>query len=42
MTEKNEETSDIDVYAEQLEERISQFDAVISSLRESNSTVSRL
>ena len=32
MTEKNEEASDIDAYAEQLEERISQFDAVISSL----------
>ena len=32
MTEKNEEASNIDVYAEQLEERISQFDAVISSL----------
>ena len=27
-----EEASDIDAYAEQLEERISQFDAVISSL----------
>ena len=32
MTDKNEEVSDIDAYAEQLEERISQFDAVISSL----------
>ena len=32
MTEKNEEASDIDTYAEQLEERISQFDVVISSL----------
>ena len=32
MTEKNEEASDIDAYAEQLEERISQFDAVRSSL----------
>ena len=32
MTEKNEEASGIDAYAEQLEERISQFDAVISSL----------
>ena len=32
MTEKNEEASDIDAYVEQLEERISQFDAVISSL----------
>ena len=32
MTEKNEEASDIDAYAEQLEERISQFDAFISSL----------
>ena len=32
MTEKNEETSDIDGYAEQLEERMSQFDVVISSL----------
>ena len=32
MIEKNEEASDIDAYAEQLEERISQFDAVISSL----------
>ena len=32
MTEKNEEVSDIDAYAEQLEERISQFDAIISSL----------
>ena len=31
MTEKNEEASDIDAYAEQLQERISQFDAVISS-----------
>ena len=33
MTEKNEEASDIDAYAEQPEERISQFDAVISSLK---------
>ena len=32
MTEKNEEASDIDAYAEQLVEHISQFDAVISSL----------
>ena len=32
MTEKDEEASDIDVYAEQLEERISKFDAVMSSL----------
>ena len=32
MTEKNKEASDIDACAEQLEERISQFDAVISSL----------
>ena len=32
MTEKNEEASDINAYAEQLEERISQFDAVTSSL----------
>ena len=32
MTEKNEEASDIDAYAEQLEDRISQFDVVISSL----------
>ena len=32
MTEINEEAGDIDAYAEQLEERISQFDAVISSL----------
>ena len=32
MTEKNEKPSDIDVHAEQLEERMSQFDAVISSL----------
>ena len=34
MTEINEEASDIDAYAEQLEERISQFDAVISSWKE--------
>ena len=32
MIEKNEVASDIDAYAEQLEERISQFDTVISSL----------
>ena len=32
MTEKNKEASDIDACAEQLKERISQFDAVISSL----------
>ena len=32
MTEKEEEASTIDAYAEQLEERISQFDTVISSL----------
>ena len=32
MTKKDEEASDIDAYAEQLEERISKFDAVISSL----------
>ena len=32
MTEKSEEASDIDAYTEQLEERISHFDAVISSL----------
>ena len=32
MTEKNEEASDIDAYEEQLEERISQFDAAISIL----------
>ena len=32
MTEKDEEASDIDAYAEQLEERISKFDAVMSSL----------
>ena len=32
ITEKNEEASDIDAYVEQLEERISQFDAVISTL----------
>ena len=32
MTEKNEKPSDIDAHAEQLEERMSQFDAVISSL----------
>ena len=32
MTQKNEEASDIDAYAEQLQERISQFDVVISSL----------
>ena len=32
MTEKNEEASDIDAYVEQLEERISQFAAVTSSL----------
>ena len=32
MTDKNEEASDIDAYAQPLEERISQFDAVISSL----------
>ena len=32
LTEKDEEASDIDAYAEQLEERISKFDAVISSL----------
>ena len=32
MTEKNEEANDIDAYAEQLEERISQSDAVTSSL----------
>ena len=31
-TEKNEEASDIDVYAEQLEKRVSQSDTVISSL----------
>ena len=35
MTEKNKEASDIDPYAEQLEERISQCDAVISSLERS-------
>ena len=32
MTEKDEQASDIDAYAEQLEERISKFDALISSL----------
>ena len=32
MTEKNKEASDIDACAEQLKERTSQFDAVISSL----------
>ena len=32
MTEKDEEASDIDAYTEQLEERISHFEAVISSL----------
>ena len=32
MTEKNEEASDIDAYAEQLKGRISQFDTVILSL----------
>ena len=32
IPQKNEEASDIGVYAEQLEERISQLDAVISSL----------
>ena len=32
MTEKDEEASDIDAYAEQLEERISKFKDVISSL----------
>ena len=32
MTEKDEEASDIDAYAEQLEERISKFEDVISSL----------
>ena len=32
MTEKNEGASDIDAYTEQLEQRISHFDAVISSL----------
>ena len=32
MTKKDEEASDIDAYAEQLEERISKFDAIISSL----------
>ena len=32
MTVKDEEASDIAAYAEQLEERISKFDAVISSL----------
>ena len=32
MTNKDEEASVIDAYAEQLEERISQFDAVILSL----------
>ena len=32
MTEKDEEASAIDAYAEQLEDRISKFDAVISSL----------
>ena len=31
MTEKEEEANTIDAYAEQLEERISQFDTVISS-----------
>ena len=40
MTEKDEEASAIDAYVEQLEDRISKFDVVISSL-ESNSTVSR-
>ena len=34
MTEKNEEASDIDAYAEQLVEHTSQFDAVISIWRE--------
>ena len=32
MTEKDKEASAIDAYAEQLEDRISKFDAVISSL----------
>ena len=32
MTKTDEEASDIDAYAEQLEERISKFDAIISSL----------
>ena len=32
MTKKNEEATDIDGYTEQLEERISHFDAVILSL----------
>ena len=32
MTKENEKASDIDAYPEQLEERISQFDAVISNL----------
>ena len=31
MTEKDEEASAIDTYEKQLEERISKFDAVISS-----------